>query len=355
MIRVKGLGAFLVSVCVLGLIIGLFGFSASLNPIDVILGRGRQITVPDLTGMSLPRAKVEADRVGLRHRTREAYSLTVPRGSIIRQEPPPGSHARVGEELELTVSRGENSAKMPDAVGRPLADVRGPLDNASIKVIEANVFSETIEEGVVISQSPAPGVVLRGSDVARFTVSRGPEERPVPDVRGMAATGAGFLLGQAGFVIDSIRFTDDSDVVPGRVSGTEPPIGTNTAKGTRVVIELSAGSAASPVPDVIGMTLDVARRVLTDAGFAARVSSQVLADGDTAIGRVMEQNPPPGEQWRSNQTMTIVVGTAPPIPPPTTTTTTTTTTTPVTDPDDPDADSTDGSSATTTTRAPGGN
>lgn len=322
MIRVKGLGAFLVSVVLLGLVIGLFGFSASLNPIDVLLGRGRQITVPDLTGMSLPRAKVEAERVGLHHTTREAYSLTVPRGSVIRQEPAPGSHSRVGETLELIVSKGENSARMPDAVGEALADVRGPLDDASIKVIEENVFSETVDEGVVISQAPAAGVVLRGNDIARFTVSRGPEERPVPDVRGMAANGAGFMLGQAGFVLDSIDFVDDADVVPGRAAATDPATGTVAAKGTRVVLFLSAGAPASPAPDVTGRTVDEARRILTDAGFGFQTASKVLAAGDGSIGRVLEQNPPAGEPWRSNLTMTIVVGAAPPVPPPTTTTTT---------------------------------
>lgn len=347
MIRVKGLGAFLVSVGLLGLVIGLFGFSASLNPIDVILGRGRQITVPDLTGMSLPRAKVEADRVGLRQRTREAYSLTVPRGSIIRQEPTAGSRARVGQELELTVSRGENSARMPDAVGEPFKDVRGPLDDASIKVIEENVYSETIEEGIVIAQSPGPGIILRGSDIARFTVSRGPEERPIPDVKGMTANGAGFLLGQAGFVVDTIGFADDDQVLPGRVSQTDPVIGTNTAKGTRVVIKLSAGSEASPVPDVRGMTTDAAQRILADAGFTAQISAKVLVGGDDSIGKVVEQNPAAGEEWRSNHAMTIVVGIAPPTPPPTTTTTTTTA---------PPPESGDGGTGgvTTTTRA-GGN
>lgn len=324
MIRVRGLGSFLISIAVLGVVIGLFGFSASLNPIDVILGRGRQTTVPDLVGMSLPRARVEAERTGLVHETREAYSLTVPRGSIIRQEPAAGSHVRVGTTLELTVSKGENSAPMPDAVGEMLSDVRGPLDDASIKVIVESVFSETIAEGVVISQSPNPGVVLRGSEIARFTVSKGAEERPVPDVRGMSPIGAAFLIGQAGFELGDIESVDDSSVAVGRTSATEPPIGTVAAKGTRVVVKVSAGPPALPVPDVVGRTVDAARTALATEGFTIQIASSILEDGNPGIGMVLEQNPISNEPWRPNHSVTIVIGVAPPTPPPTTTTTTTT-------------------------------
>lgn len=343
MIRVKGLGSFLASVVALGLVIGLFGFSASLNPIDVLLGRGRQIVVPDLTGMSLPRARTEAKRVGLIHKTREAYSLTVPRGSIIRQEPTGGSHARVGSSLELTVSLGENSAPMPDAVGKQLDDVRGPLDDAGIEVAAERVYSETVDAGVVLSQSPTAGTVLRGSEVARFTVSRGAEERPVPDVRGMKTTGAGFLLGQAGFQIGEVVLVDDANVVPGSVASTDPPIGTVTGKGTAITIEVSAGPAVTPVMNVVGQTADAARRTLSSVGFSVQTSSSVLAAGDPSIGKVLAQYPAADEQWRPSMPVTIVVGTAPPTPPPTTTTTTTTT--PPPDPADP-------GSITPTTRAP---
>lgn len=322
MTRVKGLGPFLVSVTLLAVVIGLFGFSASLNPIDVLLGRGRQTTVPDVVGMSLPRAKVETERSGLVHRTREAYSLTVPRGSIIRQEPPAGSHVRVGTTIELTVSKGENSAPMPDAVGEPLADVRGPLDAASIKVMVEYIHSETVAEGIVISQSPNPGVVLRGSETARFTVSRGAEERPVPDVRGMSPMGAAFLLGQAGFELAGTEPVDDASVAIGRVASTEPAIGTVTAKGTRVRIEVSAGPAAIPVPDVKGTSLDAARSALAAEGFTTQVAASILEPGSPWTGLVVAQNPDPGEPWRPNQSVTIVVGEAPPVPPPTTTTTT---------------------------------
>ena len=325
MTRVRGLIPFLGTVLALGIVIGLFGFSASLNPIDVLLGRGRQISAPNLTGMPLPRAKVEVERAGLEYTNRSAFSLTVQRGSVIRQEPAPGKTLRVGDSILLIVSKGENSAPMPDAVGKKLRAVRGPLDDASIKVVVDSVFSESVANGVVISQSPEPRVIVRGGETARFQVSKGPEKRPVPEVAGMSPTGAAFLLGGAGLTLGEVIATDDPSVPLGAVITADPKQGTSVAKGSKVDLHVSAGPAPIPVPDLVTQRLDAALAALNDSGLRPQIAEQILPTDDPNIGVVLGQNPPAGTELRPTQGVTVVVGAKPPDPPPTTTTTTSTT------------------------------
>lgn len=351
MLRIRGLWPFLSVVAAFALLIGLFGFSASLNPLDVLLGRGRQIAAPDLTGMPLPRAELEAQRLGLERKTRSAFSLSVPRGSVIRQDPAPGSTVRVGDTIELTVSKGENSAAMPDAVGKQLKAVRGPLDDASIKVVVESVYSEAIANGVVMSQYPDPGVVLRGGEVARFEVSKGAERRPVPQVVGLSPASAAFVLGESGLTLGELTLVEDPQVPQGAVAATTPAEGTAAPKGAAVQLHISIGPPAIDVPDVVGSSLDDARRRLGALGLDVQVAWRVLGVGDPAIGRVVEQNPTAGQPWRPLQAMTLVVGMAPPAPPPTTTTTTTTTVPATTGPDGSVPGASGGGTATTT---PGG-
>src|SRR5689334_6974097 len=112
MLKVRGLVPLVAALLVVVSAIGLFGFSATLNPIDALLGRGRMVTVPDFTGRALPGARAEASDLGLEPSTTTAFSLTAPRGSIVRQDPAPGARARSGDPIELVVSSGANRITM---------------------------------------------------------------------------------------------------------------------------------------------------------------------------------------------------------------------------------------------------
>src|SRR4051812_36291231 len=134
MLKVRGLVPLAVTLLVIAGAIALFGFSSTLNPIDAIMGRGRIVTVPDFTGRALPGAKAEAVDLGLEPSTKTAFSLSAPRGSIIGQDPASGDKARAGDPIEFVVSNGANRIEMPQAVGRPLAEVTPPLEDAGVPI-----------------------------------------------------------------------------------------------------------------------------------------------------------------------------------------------------------------------------
>src|SRR5690349_2348809 len=123
MLKVRGLVPLVAALLVVLSAVSLFGFSATLNPIDAIMGRGRVVTVPDFNGRALPGARSEATDLGLEVTTSTAFSLTAPRGSVIGQDPVAGTRLRTGEEIELVVSTGANRIQMPEVVGRPLEEV----------------------------------------------------------------------------------------------------------------------------------------------------------------------------------------------------------------------------------------
>lgn len=322
MLRVRGTLPLAVALLVAGGAALLFGYSSTLNPIDALLGRGAIVAVPDVEGRALPRARAELDEAGLGIEERSAFSLSVPRGRVIQQDPAPGRRVRQGEVVEVVVSRGANRVEMPDAVGRPLAEVRRPLEDAGVPFEVVEVPSEEVPEGVVVAQDPDPGVMVTGEDEVRFDVSTGPRLRPVPEVIGLSLDAAAFKLGDAGLAPGEVSFVEHDAVPAGAVVATDPPIGTDLERDAPVDLVLSAGRPQVPVPNVTGGTAGRARDRLEALGFLVSTSHRLLAEGAAGVGAVLEQQPAAGEPLRPGEVVRIVVGREPPAPPPTTTTTT---------------------------------
>ena len=103
--------------------------------------------------------------------------------------------------LEIAVSRGANRVEVTDVVGKSLAEVRPPFDDAGIRIEVTEETSETAAKGIIIRQDPGPGVVVTGKDTVRFVVSKGADPRPVPQVAGLQPVGAGYELGKAGLTV----------------------------------------------------------------------------------------------------------------------------------------------------------
>lgn len=300
--RVKGAAPLAVALVVAGLLVALLGFSSTLNPVDAVLRRGAVVDVPDVIGRPRPGAEAELRARGLVPEVRRTYNLTGARGSVIGQDPPAGSRLREGSPVTMLVSRGINRVEMPDAVGRPLSAIRGALDDAGVEVDVERTHDEAVPKGSVISQQPGPGVVVSGGDAARFVVSSGPAQRPVPDVTGLDVEGAAFLLGKAGLGVAAVNPTDDANRPVGTVIVTDPPAGTVVARDTPVAVAMAAGPPAVATPDVVGRNADAAAAAVRQVGLVANV----IHRGGGAT--VTAQDPAGSTPARPGQVVTITVG-----------------------------------------------
>lgn len=312
----------------------LLAFSSSLNPIDAILGRGAMVTVPDLDELAQPRAVAEAENVGLVPVIEDGFSLTAPRGTVIGQSPEAGTRIREGEEVTITVSRGAKRVEMPDAVGRPLEEISPPFEDAGIPIEVVEVADEEVAAGLVLSQNPAPGVVVTGEDTVRFEVSTGADDRPVPEVVGLTTDAAAFELGVAGLTLGELSPTASDTAPMGAVVSTDPAPGTVVEKDTPVKVVYSLGPASETVPDVVNRTATDATAALEALGYEVVRAGRLVSDAPgSGAGAVFEQYPAAGADLQPGQRVTIVVGRVAPPPPPTTvapTTTASTTTAPTT-------------------------
>jgi eukaryotic-like serine/threonine-protein kinase len=108
-----------------------------------------------------------------------------PAGEILSQTPATGKEI-VDEDtvLELVISKGPPKVKMPNVSGWTLSNLNGYAKDNKLKVASPKEeYSETVEKGVIISQSPAANAQLNPGDTISVVVSLGKKETPPKTVK----------------------------------------------------------------------------------------------------------------------------------------------------------------------------
>ncbi|HEX3268628.1 MAG TPA: Stk1 family PASTA domain-containing Ser/Thr kinase [Gaiellaceae bacterium] len=150
----------------------------------------------------------------------------------------------------------------------------------------AREFSDTVEKGVVINQSPDAGEKIQKNGNVDVTVSKGKETVPVPSVIGKSQADAVSTLTNAGLVAKV--FSVASSKPPDTVTGQDPLPGKTVVKGSKVRINVSSGPADITVPSVIGLPFDQASAALQGQGFAV---SRVNVESNQPADTVVDQSP----------------------------------------------------------------
>ena len=149
---------------VLVVLLGAVAWSATRPPPEV--------AVPRVTGLTAARAKAALDEAALGIVEKRAYSTRVKEGTVVSQDPEPGTTLREGDDVTVTISRGAQPVRLPDGLnGRTLTDVTKALQGLGLVVRQVGVVDDA-PFGTVVSVSPSSG--LRVGDAVTVTFSFGP-------------------------------------------------------------------------------------------------------------------------------------------------------------------------------------
>ena len=208
----------------------------------------RQVEVPDLIGMTREEAKdaLEAEGLELGEVTPEVNE-EIEEGTVFEQDPAPGEEADTGSEVAITISAPPEAVVVPTVIGQTQSSAEAEIGAAGLGV---DVISEPSEEaaGIVIAQDPEGGSEATPGDVVTITVSQGPEEREMPDVRGQDANDAeAFLESDYGLVVDQVEQPCPDAVPPGAVCEQDPAPGEPVSEGDSATLFVQPGDAALPV------------------------------------------------------------------------------------------------------------
>jgi eukaryotic-like serine/threonine-protein kinase len=134
-------------------------------------------SLPRVLEMPEARAREQLTELGFRPRLEgERSSEVYPAGTVIWQDPPPGTVLQPNSIVQLVVSSGPATVVVPDVIGLNVPQARIILTAAGMRVGSIDSSAAGQEAGVVLASRPSAGVGRpRGAAVA-LVVSRGREE-----------------------------------------------------------------------------------------------------------------------------------------------------------------------------------
>jgi eukaryotic-like serine/threonine-protein kinase len=261
------------------------------------------VEVPDVAGLSVSAASAKLNDAGLHVRLAGGvYSLSVPRGDVVKLRPATGVSLERGATVTIVPSLGPPLRPVPQVKGATVAEATKAIQHAGFRVGDTRSrWSATVPVDHVIGTAPAFGQKAPERSALSLIVSKGPPPRPVPkDLVGLDVDKAKAELTSAGFTWKVVeRFSDTAPV--GAVLGADPKPGTQARFGSAVTLSVSKGPQTFPCPDFVGMSLGDARALAASAGLRVAALPVPGATGTTVASQV----PTAGDIVRAGATITL--------------------------------------------------
>lgn len=194
---------------------------------------------------------------------------------------------------------------VPDVQGQVSAEAIAELQNAGFRVRTQQEPNSEVPPDHVISTSPQANSEVGAGDEVTLNVSTGPEQREVPDVRGVTYAEAVRKLADAGFDEVQQQPSESTPEQSGRVMATLPPANSTSAITNVITIVVGSGPGSLPVPDCEGQTVEVATRNLNTIGFTTVLTAPV--DSPRPSGEVIACDPGAGTSVPKNTPVTLRV------------------------------------------------
>jgi serine/threonine-protein kinase len=266
----------------------------------------KKLEVPGVSGITYAQAEAGLKALGFTVARKDVDEPEQAPDLVLGQDPEGGRKIPKGGLITLKVSSATIS--MPNVVGQSQAQAAQTLTKSNLT---GNFTQQDSDQppGTVLSSDPAAGAPVAklpqgGRPTVNVVVAREPLIA-VPDVTAQDPAAALATLTTAGF--QPTQTPTPSDTVPaGAVIGTNPPAGTQLARGTPVQLLVSTGPTTVPVPNVVGQTRATAEQLLNGTlGFGVQIS--FANAGPAKKGIVVAQNPAGGSVPKGS-TIAIVVG-----------------------------------------------
>ena len=173
------------------------------DTIEGTVSQGKErYSIPSLKGRTLDEATAALDKLHLRvGDVSTAYDEKVDKGKVVKAADfAVGALVKRDTVVDLVVSKGRKPIDITNYTGKRESEAKAGLERAGFEVKVERSYSDDVDKGRVISQSPNSGTGFK-KDTITINVSRGPEAIKVPNVVGKLRNDATKVLKDAGFQV----------------------------------------------------------------------------------------------------------------------------------------------------------
>ena len=261
-----------------------------------------EVRIPDLRTLTREDATRTLEESSLALGRVAEESSSQPNGTIIKQWPLPGVPAAAGDQVDITVAKGQT---VPDLTTLTLNDARTRLRDAGLRPgrVESRVSDR--RRGTIIEQRPAANATVSPGIAVDVVLAATPI---VPDVAGRTIDQARQLITAQLLEVGSVT-TKVTNEPQGTVIEQRPRADTEASPGSTVDLVLAEGIE---VPKLVGLTLDEAGAELAKQLMRlGKVERRSTPDGD---GRIIEQAPVAGAPAAFGVSIDVTIAEPPTIP-----------------------------------------
>ncbi len=218
------------------------GISAYLT-LTFIIQSEESVVVPNLIGKDIVYALELLTGLGLNTKTeRSEYNQDIPQNHVISQEMEPGTEIKIGRDVRLILSKGPETFSAPDLGGLSERNARNVLEKKGLRLGKiSNTFFETVEQNLIISQTPLAGTLMHRTQNVDLLVSLGPRSKAfkMPDLGKVAIDEAIILIEKNRLLLGEIKAVPDKTMQKDIIVAQEPTAGSRVFAKTAVTVTIN--------------------------------------------------------------------------------------------------------------------
>jgi len=185
------------------------GISAYLT-LTFIIKSEASIIVPNLIDKNIVYVLKLLTDLGLNTKIEGSeYNNDIPQNHVIYQEIEPGTEIKKGRDIRVILSKGPENLISPNLGGLSRREAQIVLEEKGLHVGKiSNIFFETVEQNLIISQTPGPGALIHRDENIDLLVSMGPRPKALkmPDLGKLTLDEAILLIEKNNLLLGSSKF-----------------------------------------------------------------------------------------------------------------------------------------------------
>ncbi|TET22717.1 MAG: PASTA domain-containing protein [Candidatus Stahlbacteria bacterium] len=190
--------------------LGILGFLVgNYIVVPLIVGKGDEVEVPEVVGLPLEEAIVLLEEQGFESVADEKRPDTLyVEGTVLEQRPGAGSKIKKGRLVQLTVSSGEESVRVPYLLGLTLEQATAIAQRRNFQIEQVDtVQNDTVPPGRIVAMKPDPEIRVAQGTKLRLYISAGPIDKtiPVPNLIDLPLGRAQEMLEADSLVLKEVR------------------------------------------------------------------------------------------------------------------------------------------------------
>ncbi len=195
----------------------------------------------------------------------------------------------------------------PNLISMEFIRAKNDLKITQLKAVKIGEDFSEYDKGLIYSQIPDPGKIIKPGRSIKVWVSKGKKEVKIPDFSKMDLTSARVLAEKKGLNIKNITYTHHNYAY-NRVITSDPSPGEVVADNSDIsfLVSIKNDSHSLYMPDLIGVNLREAKVIFNKNGIIIG-KKDYINDPILENDIILESNPRPGEKIKAGTVVDLII------------------------------------------------